>query len=63
MDLTLLESSIAMPGLPSQGCDDLMSNLVEIGDLASWSLSSAKVSLNYVCNCEICFSQGMEYSN
>lgn len=43
MDLTLLESSIGMPSLPNQICDDFMSSLIEIGDLASWSLSSAKV--------------------
>ncbi|KAK9172010.1 Anaphase-promoting complex,subunit 10 (APC10) [Cryptosporidium meleagridis] len=42
MDLTLLESSIGMPSLPNQTCDDLMPSLIEIGDLASWSLSSAK---------------------
>ncbi|KAL3127532.1 putative anaphase promoting complex subunit 10 [Cryptosporidium hominis] len=42
MDLTLLESSIGMPSLPNQTCDDFMSSLIEIGDLASWSLSSAK---------------------
>lgn len=46
MDITLLESSIVMPTLPSQECDDLISDLVEIGDLASWSLSSAKVGFN-----------------
>ncbi|KAF7457824.1 anaphase-promoting complex subunit 10 [Cryptosporidium felis] len=42
MDLTLLESSVGMPNLPTQLCDDLLSDLVEIGDSASWSLSSAK---------------------
>ncbi|EAZ51510.1 anaphase promoting complex subunit 10 [Cryptosporidium parvum Iowa II] len=31
-----------MPSLPNQTCDDFMSSLIEIGDLASWSLSSAK---------------------
>ncbi|KAJ1611482.1 putative anaphase promoting complex subunit 10 [Cryptosporidium canis] len=42
MDLTLLESSTVMPCLPGQGRDEFISNLIEIGDLASWSLSSAK---------------------
>ncbi|KAH8739495.1 anaphase-promoting complex [Cryptosporidium ryanae] len=42
MNLTLVESDIATPNLVNQTYDEVFSELIEIGDMASWSLSSAK---------------------
>ncbi|KAH7649404.1 anaphase-promoting complex [Cryptosporidium bovis] len=42
MSLTLIESNVGIPNLVNQTYDDVFSELIEIGDMASWSLSSAK---------------------
>lgn len=47
IDPALHESSIGIPQLENGPSGDTFPSLIEIGDFASWTLSSAKVMKDY----------------